>query len=237
MGSVVSGWMKWAVVLMFAALPAVALELDPRFHWSREKPRFPIEHPENGAVRSPSDGARPKICSIRRTVDMDLQPEGRVRRGGTLNPAFVERIAPLREYELGFVRADGSSRIDAFMRFRFEPPADGRPVRVERPVIYYDGEGYNSEGWTPTGPDAEGFSGARFDIEEFEGIDLWLFVRQLWHIAMIAVTVPEAGEDRVYWLGHRDDYEEPSKADLIACLCAMDPDLVPFSEQDNCATK
>ncbi|MBI1245249.1 MAG: hypothetical protein GC202_09600 [Alphaproteobacteria bacterium] len=153
------------------------------------------------------------------------------------NPAYIERVAPLREYELGFARAEGSSRIDAFMRFRFEPLADGRPVPVERPVVYYDGQGYNSEGWTPTGLDAEGFSGARFDIDGFEGIDLWLFVRQIRDLAIVAVTLPATGEDRVYWLGYRDDFEEPSKADLLACLCAMDPDLVPYSEQDACPKK
>jgi hypothetical protein len=229
--------MKWAVVLVLLAFSAVALADDARDGWWRRPFRVPVEHPENATVRVPAKDGRPRICSIRRTVDLDVQPKGRRWASDTPDPAYVERVAPLREYELGFARTEGSSRIDAFMRFRFEPPADGRPVRIERPVIYYNGTGYNSEGWTPTGPDAEGFSGARFDIDEFEGIDLWLFVWQLWRIAMIAVALPETGEDRVYWLGHRDDYERPSKADLIACLCAMDPDLVPLSEHVDCTKK
>ncbi len=232
-----SGWLKWVVVFALAAFSAVALADDARDGWWRRPPRFPVEHPPNAAVTLPAEGGRPRLCSIRRTVDLDVRPEGRIWSTETPDPAFVERIAPLREYELGFLRADGSSRIDAFMRFRFEPLPDGRPVRIERPVIYYNGTGYNSEGWTPMGHDAEGFSGARFDIAEFEGIDLWLFMEQLWRTAMIAVTLPDTGEDRVYWLGHRDDYERPSKADLIACLCAMKHKDISFFLGDDCAKK
>ncbi len=188
-------------------------------------------------MRLPANGSRPQLCSIRRTVELDMQPAGRVQPGETPKPEFVERVAPLREYELGFARAEWSSRIDAFMRFRFEPLADGRPVRVERPVIYYDGQGYNSEGWTPTGPDADGFDGARFDIDDFEGIDLWLFMEQLWDLAIVAVTLPDTGEDRVYWLGHRNDLETPSKADLIACLCPMRHDDISFFLGKECPDK
>lgn len=230
----------WRILVAFClllALPGNVLARDQRLENSIERGRFPDEHPENGTVRLPAAGSRPQLCSIRRTVDLDMQPAGRVRRGGAPKPEFIERVAPLREYEMGFARAEGSSRIDAFMRFRFEPLADGRPVRVERPVVYYEGTGYNSEGWMPTALDAEGFSGARFDVDDFEGIDLWLFVRQLWDFAIVAVTLPETGEDRVYWLGHRDDYERPAKAGFRACLCAMDIDLVPASEQKNCPNK
>ncbi|MBI1245250.1 MAG: hypothetical protein GC202_09605 [Alphaproteobacteria bacterium] len=226
---------RLVVVGSLLSPPASASALDSRFENFYSAARFPIEHPENGAVRFPATGNRPQVCAIRRTVDLDVQPKGRRWASDTPDPAFIERVAPLREYELGFARAEGSSRIDAFMRFRFEPLADGRPVPVERPVVYYDGEGYNSEGWTPTGLDAEGFSGARFDIDGFEGIDLWLFMRQIWHVAMVAVTLPATGEDRVYWLGHRDDFERPSKADLVACLYAFGDDRISREVPDELA--
>jgi hypothetical protein len=205
--------------------------LDPRFTMEPRINRNLAERPIVERYRWPPGIGRPLRCSIRREIAADYLP-------GYSNWTLEEPVAPLREYEFGFERVGDpatSDRIEAFMRFRFERLSDGKPLRVERALANFEGGWGTTSGWNPTPLDAEGFSGARIGIDDMEVIELPFFFNWISERVRFAVTLPELGQDRVYWIG-----KGPHKVNtelLAECMCGFGNDEVSWVLREYCAMK
>ncbi|MBI3503382.1 MAG: hypothetical protein HY059_00970 [Proteobacteria bacterium] len=214
------------------------LRRDPRFEWDPDIHRDLIERPILEPYRWPPGGGRPQRCSIRREVVADYLPGYSDRR-------FEEPVAPLRECEFGFERTGDpatSGRIDAFMRFRFERLSDGKPLRVERPKIDFDGGWGTSSDWPATPIDTEGFSGARIDIDDMDEAEFQHFLRTITAGSRIAVTLPEMGQDRVYWFAIETTVAGMKSLEILGekladCMCAFGNADISWALRDQCAQK
>ena len=201
---------------------------DPRFKMEPRIDRNTIERPITAPYRWPRGDARPLRCSIRREVVTDFLP-------GFSNDKFIEPAAPLREYEFGFERVGDpatSDRIEAFVRFRFERLSDGKPLRVERPLVSLADDWRMKSTWIDAPVDGEGFSGARIDIDDMDGLELPFFFRRIIYGTSFAVTLPELKEDRVYRFGRGS---QKVNADvLVECMCAFGNDEVSYRLHSYC---
>jgi hypothetical protein len=216
----------------------VALPLDPRFTMDPRINRNLVEHPLFDRYRWPPGAGRPLRCSIRRTVEIDYLPEDWNRMIIEPDLNIVEPAAPLREYEFGFERVGDpatSERIEAFMRFRFERLSDGKPLRVERPLVDFDGGNGMTSDWLATPVDSEGLSGARIDIDDMDEAELQRFIGTITRTFRVAVTLPELKQDRVYWIGKRP--HGPNKEVLAECMCAFGNDDISWILRSQCAQK
>jgi len=209
--------------------------LDPRFEREPSLERKLKDGPVDLAYRWPRDGTRPQRCSIRRTVETDFLPENKHRRVSVPDAKISESVAPLREYEFGFERVGDpatSNRIEAFMRFRFARLSDGKPLSVDRPVMDYEGDWGSTMHWLTAPLDAEGFSGARIDIEATKQDEIFILAQKLVRGFRIAMTLPELGEDRVYRFGRWP--REHDEAAFAACLCAFEDKRLDDELLDHC---
>jgi len=214
----------------------MALPLDPRFTREPAIDRDLIERPIMEPYRWPPGDGRPIRCSIRREVVADYLP-------GFSNRRFEEPVAPLREYELGFERVGDpatSDRIEAFMRFRFERLSDGKPLHVERPLVDFDGGNGMTSDWPATPIDTEGFSGARIAVNDMQEAEFQRFFGKITAKLSVAMTLPERGEDRVYWLAFDVSTLERMQAHTVVrkkladCMCAFGNDDISRALREYC---
>lgn len=118
------------------------------------------------------------------------------------------------------------------MRLRFERLSDGKSLRVERPLIDFDGGNGMTSEWPATPIDTEGFSGARIDIDDMDEAELQRFIDKIMRKFRVAVTLPEIGQDRVYWIGRSP--HRPNKDVLAECNCAFGNDEISWILRDQC---
>jgi hypothetical protein len=172
-------------------------------------------------------GSQPSRCAIRRNIVEDVRSFG--DDGKRLAHRVLSQTAAMRAFEFGFVRiGDGerSRRIRAFARFRFERVGDGSPLRVERPVWFYDAREDAMSIWNVEPLDADGYGGAWIDVEKLPIDDLGQIVSALMSRpgSTVAVDLPEIGESRAY--GIQLALSGGGMGAFVACLCAMrDPHL------------
>ena len=180
----------------------------------------------------------PTLCSVELTFAADYANNDAIRRRQTNPVAVLKRLE--MGYEL-FGDPRTSSDLHAFVRLRFERVDTRAPLRVER--IAFDpiyggfrttfGRPLTSH-WIGEPLDSNGYGKISMPVAKMNEIELNDFNVGLAFIqALLAVTLPELGEDRVYVL--------PKAAmlnldrSLMACTCAFQNPRLNDRSVMNCA--
>lgn len=164
----------------------------------------------------------PTRCAMRRMVGRDVWNFD--DSGKWLPESAPSKTAALRAFEIGFEQMANSRAakdIRAFVRFRFERVADGTPLKLERPVLYFTRNERAMDDWTFVPLDLEGYGGAWIALDRLPQRDLWGFVNTLMGPLgrSFAVTLPEIGEERAYEIPFR--LSNAALETFDACGCAM----------------
>jgi hypothetical protein len=193
-------------------------------------PRFPddyraVSQLQRGKLRAIAETSyfndRPLRCLMELNFSADYpNVDAQSKRIG--NP-----VAALKRVELGFERRGDpfhSDDVHAFARLRVERVDNGAPLRVERIVLDYQrrfkAEHPSTAHWHNEALDAEGYGKISMPVAEMQREELVAFKGQT-HVysVLIALTLPELGQDRAYELPHA--VTGATDPVFEACACAM----------------
>ncbi len=166
----------------------------------------------------------PTRCSIELSFRADYANNEALRRQQTNPVAVLKRLE--MGYEL-FGNPRASNDLHAFLRMRFERVDTGAPLRVERIVFdYIYGDDRNKVAhpstahWNGEALDADGFGKISIPVAKMDRIELRDFnVKLGFYQAIVAVTLPELGEDRAYAIPKAATLDLDRS--LMACTCAF----------------
>ena len=199
---------------------------DPRFEGPYETMRSTTEPEAAVVLRAP---ARPPHahCAMRGTVTGE-------RESQYLEPVEETR-ARLLVYEIGFEQAGTPARTQAYFKLKIVRPADGTALRIVRPVVMKGNSQFrfSSADWPTFELDAAGFGGARIDIADLDEVDLFRFAGLGPLGFYIAVTLPEVGFDRAYWVGELTIHR--NVPEYRKCICAMESALLREAIEIHCS--
>lgn len=166
----------------------------------------------------------PTRCSIELSFRADYANNEALRRQQTNPVAVLKRLE--MGYEL-FGNPRTSNDLHAFLRMRFERVDSGAPLRVERIVFdYIYGNDRNKVAhpstahWNGEALDADGFGKISIPVAKMDRIELRDFnVKLGFYQVIVAVTLPELGEDRAYAIPKAATLDLDRS--LMACTCAF----------------
>jgi hypothetical protein len=167
----------------------------------------------------------PARCSIELSFSADYANDDAIRRRQT-NP-----VAVLKRLEMGYELLGDprdSTDLHAFLRMRFVRVDNGAPLRVEHIVFdyKYDDDDRNkvtspsTAHWRGQALDADGYGKISIPVAAMDRVEIRDFNVAL-HIysPVVAVTLPELGEDRAYAIPTAATLG--LKPALNACTCAF----------------
>jgi hypothetical protein len=164
---------------------------------------------------------RPLRCFIELNFSADYPTvEARSKR-------VTNAVAAFKRIELGFERRGDpwdSNDVHAFVRLRVERAENGAPLQVERIVLDYarktEAEHPTTARWIGEARDADGYGKISMPVDRMEIVEIRDFSSLLYTAApIVAMTLPEIGEDRVYSIPHASILH--SMPAFEACACAM----------------
>ena len=213
-------------------------KIDPRYPDDEDSYGWLREGHVQIAARGNYYSETPTLCAVELVFSADYANTEALLRRQTNPVAVLKRLE--MGYEL-FGDPRTSNDLHAFVRARFERVDTKAPLRVERIAFDPIYGGFRSTfgrpltaHWVSEPLDAEGYGKVSTPVAKMDKLEMYDFNGGLaFYKALLAVTLPELGEDRVYILPRAAmlNLERPLKA----CTCAFQNPRLNDRSIMNCA--